>query len=55
MLREMPIRVGDPADPQVLEASRQGLLDLGLFKRVELRQEPVPGGGSLRSGGMVRS
>lgn len=44
MLRELVVRVGDPADPVALERSRQGLLDLGLFRRVRLRTEPVDGG-----------
>lgn len=44
LLRELAFRVGDPAEPEKIEAGRQALLDLGLFKRVELRQEPVPGG-----------
>ena len=44
MLRELVIRVGEPAEPQALERSRQGLLDLGLFRAVDLRTEPVGGG-----------
>lgn len=44
MLRELVVRVGDPADPVALERSRQGLLDLGLFRRVHLRTETVEGG-----------
>ncbi|MFP5307659.1 MAG: POTRA domain-containing protein, partial [Gammaproteobacteria bacterium] len=44
MQRELVVEVGDPADPQALERSRQALLDLGLFRRVHLREEPVEGG-----------
>jgi outer membrane protein assembly factor BamA len=44
MLRELVIRVGDPADPLALERSRQGVLDLGLFRNVELLTETVDGG-----------
>lgn len=44
MLRELVIRVGDPVDPQALARSRQGLLDLGLFRDVELRTEQADGG-----------
>ncbi|TJY61030.1 hypothetical protein E4T66_10360 [Sinimarinibacterium sp. CAU 1509] len=44
MLREMVVKVGDPADPAQIEKSRQGIQDLGLFRRVNLRQEPVDGG-----------
>jgi outer membrane protein assembly factor BamA len=44
MLREMVVKVGDPADPELVERSRQAVLDLGIFKRVELRQEPLEDG-----------
>jgi outer membrane protein assembly factor BamA len=44
MLREMSIAVGDPADPVEIERSRQGVQDLGLFRSVAVRQEPVDGG-----------
>ncbi len=44
MLRELVVSVGDPADPQALERSRQGLLDLGLFRSVEVRTEPFDEG-----------
>jgi outer membrane protein assembly factor BamA len=44
MLRELVVKVGDPADPQALERSRQGLLDLGLFRRADLRTEPLDDG-----------
>lgn len=44
MLRELVARVGDPADPQAIERGRQGLLDLGLFRRVRVRTEALDGG-----------
>lgn len=44
MLREMTLRVGERADPARVEASRQAVLDLGLFKSVTVREEPVDGG-----------
>ncbi len=44
MLREMPVHVGDPADPALIEASRQGVQDLGLFRSVDAGLEPVEGG-----------
>ena len=44
MLRELVVQIGDAADAQRIEISRQALLDLGLFKRVEVRQEPVADG-----------
>lgn len=44
MLRETVIGVGDAADPDALEESRQGIMDLGLFREVKVRQEPVTGG-----------
>ena len=44
MLREMVVGVGDKADPQRIEASRQAVLDLGLFHSVGVREEPVEGG-----------
>jgi outer membrane protein assembly factor BamA len=39
MLREMVVEVGDPAEPELIEKSRQGVLDLGLFKKVTVREE----------------
>ncbi|MGH8446813.1 MAG: POTRA domain-containing protein [Solimonas sp.] len=42
--REIGVQVGDAADPARLEASRQAIQDLGLFKRVTMREEPVDGG-----------
>ena len=47
MLREMVIRPGDPADPALIERSRQAIQDLGLFRSVEVRQAPVEGGVEL--------
>jgi hemolysin activation/secretion protein len=47
MLREMPLRVGDPADPAAIERSRQGVQDLGLFRSVHADLEPVEGGARL--------
>lgn len=44
MLREMVVKVGDPANEQAIERSRQGVQDLGLFRTVVVRQEPVEGG-----------
>ncbi len=44
MLREMSVKVGDAADPAAIEHSRQAVQDLGLFKSVEVRQEPLPDG-----------
>lgn len=44
MLRELVVRVGDAAEAQALERSRQGLLDLGLFRRVEVRTEALGDG-----------
>lgn len=47
MLREMVIKVGDPADPVAIERSRQGIQDLGLFRSVDVRQAAVEGGVAL--------
>jgi outer membrane protein assembly factor BamA len=44
MLREILIAVGEPADPDRIERSRQAILDLRLFRSVEVRQEPVADG-----------
>lgn len=44
MLREMLLRPGDPADLEQLERSRQAVQDLGLFREVTLRQEPLADG-----------
>jgi outer membrane protein assembly factor BamA len=44
MLREIPLHVGDPADPAVLEKSRQAILDLRLFRWVRVEQTPLDDG-----------
>lgn len=44
MLREMVVAVGDRATPEAIERSRQGVQDLGLFRTVFVRTEPVEGG-----------
>ncbi len=44
MLREITVKVGDPADAAQIERSRQGVQDLGLFRSVSVRQEPAAGG-----------
>lgn len=41
MQRELVIGVGDPADPQRIERSRQAIQDLGLFREVKVREELV--------------
>jgi outer membrane protein assembly factor BamA len=38
--RELPIVEGDLADPALIDAGRQSVLDLGLFREVEARTEP---------------
>ena len=40
MLREMVVHVGDPADPERIERSRQGIQDLGLFESVRTQLLP---------------
>ncbi len=40
MQRELLIREGDPADPALIERSRQAILDLGLFLDVEAQVLP---------------
>lgn len=42
ILRELALRVGDEATPQAIEASRQSVQDLGLFRHVDI--EAVPSG-----------
>ena len=39
MLREVPLAAGDAADPKAIDAGRQALLDLELFREVEARTE----------------
>lgn len=38
--RELALAEGDPADPAAIEAGRQAVQDLGLFREVEARTEP---------------
>jgi len=40
MLREIVVHVGEPADPNRIEKSRQAVQDLGLFRTVTVREEP---------------
>ena len=47
MLREVFVEVGSPADPQRIEASRQGIQDLGLFRSVKVIQSVFDGGVEL--------
>jgi outer membrane protein assembly factor BamA len=44
MLREMVLEIGDTAEPALVERSRQGVMDLGLFKTVSVREEIIEGG-----------
>lgn len=44
MLREMVLGIGDPADAERIERSRQAVQDLGLFRAVSVRQEPMDDG-----------
>lgn len=44
MRREMQIHEGEPADEARIERSRQAVQDLGLFRSVEVRREPVEDG-----------
>ena len=43
--RELTVAVGDPADPAAIEASRQSVLDLGLFRAVQI--DSVPSGDAV--------
>ena len=47
LLREMTLAPGDAADPAELESSRQAILDLGLFRSVEIATEPAADGVAL--------
>lgn len=47
LLREMSVVPGDPADPVLIERSRQAILDLGLFRQVETQEEATPDGVAL--------
>jgi len=42
--RELALGEGDAADPAMIEAGRQSVLDLALFREVEARTEPRPDG-----------
>lgn len=44
MLRELLLQDGDPADPALIDRSRQAILDLGLFRAVSVRTEPANDG-----------
>jgi outer membrane protein assembly factor BamA len=44
MLREMTLHVGDPADPARIEASRQAIQDLGLFRSVSVESTTLRDG-----------
>lgn len=48
MLQEMTIGVGDPVDPAKIEASRQAIMNLGLFRSVSAKLLPAPGGKILQ-------
>lgn len=39
--REMALVEGDPADPVLIAASRQAILDLGLFREVEILEQAI--------------
>lgn len=45
--KELLIKEGDEADPQTIEASRQSIMNLGLFKNVGTRLEEADGGRRL--------
>ncbi len=47
VLRELALQIGDPADPQRIEASRQSVQDLGLFRDVSLITEASGDGVAL--------
>jgi outer membrane protein assembly factor BamA len=48
MLQEMLVKVGDVADPTLIERSRQAIMDLGLFVSVTATLEPDEDGVVLR-------
>jgi outer membrane protein assembly factor BamA len=48
MLREMSVAPGEAADPARIEQSRQAILDLGLFREVEITEEATAEGVILR-------
>lgn len=47
-LQEMTVEVGDPADGVEIERSRQAIMDLGLYKRVDATLLPAPDGKILQ-------
>lgn len=44
--QELTVAPGDPVDRERIEASRQAIMNLGLFKRVRARVEPLDAAGS---------
>ena len=44
MQRELVIAVGEPADPERIDRSRQAIQDLGLFREVKVRQQVLDDG-----------
>lgn len=48
LLQEMTVEVGDPADRREIERSRQAIMDLGLYKRVDATLLPAPDGKILQ-------
>lgn len=44
MLRETPIKIGDEYNAEMIEVSRQQIQNLGLFRSVDARAEPVQDG-----------
>lgn len=44
LLREMALAVGDPAEPEAIERSRQAIMNLGLFRKVRVTPELRPAG-----------
>jgi outer membrane protein assembly factor BamA len=47
MLQEMTIKVGDPTDPLKIEQSRQAIMNLGLFKKVDAQVLRAADGGRI--------
>jgi outer membrane protein assembly factor BamA len=45
--QEMLVRAGDPADPSLIEQSRQAIMNLGLFESVRADVEPMESGALL--------
>ncbi|MHB8414425.1 MAG: POTRA domain-containing protein, partial [Acidiferrobacteraceae bacterium] len=48
MLQEMTIHVGDPVDRRKIAASRQAIMNLGLFKSVHTKLLPTKNGKILQ-------